>query len=78
MSTFEDLPVYLYCDDEQCGLRHYITVNRDISGKYIIAYVEFKNNRAIAGLAFNGSDTFSEAVARMDAALQRRSKRVSA
>lgn len=77
MPIFEDLPVYLYCDDEQCSAKHFITVNRDIAGKYIIGYVEFENHTAIVGLALNESDTFSEAVARMDAALQRRGKRVS-
>lgn len=75
MTSLQDLPVYLYCDIDECKDRHFVTVNRDVHGKYTIGYVEFTNHTAIGGLALNESDTLEEAVARMQAALVRRKKR---
>lgn len=75
MTKLEDLPVYLYCEDPECTNKHFVSVNRDISGKYIIGYVEFDNYGCIGDLALNGSDTLEEAVTRMQYAIGRRKKR---
>jgi hypothetical protein len=68
-----DLPNYIYCNE--CSYPHLLVLNRTMTGKWSIAYVDFQNHLAIAGLALNDSDTIREAVARMAAALDRRDKR---
>jgi len=41
----EKLPAYIYCDD--CPEKHFLTFNRDIQGKWCIAYAEFVQGTAI-------------------------------
>ena len=73
MSLLNDLPSYVYCPD--CSNKHFLTLNRDIQGKWTIGYVEFEEGQAISGLALNGSDSVSEACARMGHALERYNRR---
>jgi len=59
--TLEDklheLPAYVHCDD--CGERHYLTFNKDIQGKWSIAYVEYESE---LGFHYgNGFETLEEA-----------------
>lgn len=68
--TINDLPSYLSCQD--CGRKHYLSLNKDIHGNWTMAYIEFKDNTAI--LALNNSSSLSEAVQRMHYALERHNK----
>ena len=67
--NLDNLPSYLYGDC--CKEKHFLTVNRDIQGKWSIGYVDFTNHEAIANLALNDSDTLEEAAQRMTFALKR-------
>jgi hypothetical protein len=72
MNTPEDLPAYLYCDQESCDLKHYLTFNRDIQGKWNAAYVEYEAYEAIPGLISEGNGSTMEAATRLQGALVRR------
>lgn len=75
MKELDNLPAYLYCDDPECWGRHYLTLNRDVHGRWTVAYVEYKDNRAISNLAFNDNKSIYEALARVRAAYDRQAKR---
>lgn len=57
MQVIEELPAYLHCDD--CDERHYLSVNKDIQGKWSIGYVEYATHTAIH--TANSFETIDEA-----------------
>lgn len=68
----EDLPPYLTCD--ACPNNHYLAINRNVNGKWQIAYVDFSHDAVIHPIM--GSTTLKEATVRMGAALERQRRRV--
>lgn len=64
----EELPPYLYCDDTDCYEKHFLTLNQDIQGNWVIGYMEFIEGGCIAELAINNSVTIEEAIEKMKAA----------
>ena len=73
MTKLEELPETMYCMD--CHRHHFLSINRDIYGKWAIGYVEYEQGSVIPGLALNNSDTIKEAATRMDHAIARYNKR---
>jgi hypothetical protein len=63
MATVDKLPSYVYCDLDDCGYRHFLSLNRDVQGKWSIGYVAFTDNGelAIAELCLNGFDSIDSA-----------------
>lgn len=57
MNLIEKLPKYLYCDD--CDLRHFLTLNRTLNGKWTIGYTEWTNGGSIFGI--NGCSDIPDA-----------------
>jgi hypothetical protein len=41
----DKLPPYLYCDD--CPNKHYLSLNKDVQGKWSIGYVEYESHQGI-------------------------------
>ncbi len=56
-----DLPAYIHCDD--CGERHYLSLNRDVQGRWSIGYVDFAGGEAIHGM--NGFKSINDALKAM-------------
>lgn len=73
LTALDKLPAYVYGDC--CKEKHYLSLNRDITGKWSIGYVEFAEHTAIGGLALNDADTIEEAAVRMEHALERFKKK---
>lgn len=71
--SLEHLPPYLYSDC--CDQAHFLCLNRAFDGSWTIAYADFEEFEAIAGLAINNSRTIAEAVFRMQAAIGRWKRR---
>lgn len=69
--TVEDLPHFIECDD--CGLRHFLTINRDSMGTWSAGYIAFDNGEeSIMGpLWLNSAETLAEVALRMHQKLQR-------
>lgn len=61
----EDLPHYIECDD--CELKHFLCINRDLYGRWSAAYLAFTNEgeAVIPHLFINGAETLSEAAIRL-------------
>jgi hypothetical protein len=60
------LPPYLYCKQPDCdcgGERHFLSFNKDIRGRWVIAYVNFETECGI--FAGGGFPTLSAAVEAM-------------
>ena len=58
------LQPYIYCDNDGCLEKHYLTLNQDVQGKWCVGYVEFTNHTA--HVALNDFDTIAEALAAME------------
>lgn len=63
----DTLPHYIECDE--CDNPHFLSLNRDLYGRWAMAYVEFELGEAICPL--NDVDTLEEGVLRMKASLKR-------
>lgn len=70
MSLFDELPAYLYCPD--CDEKHFLSLNKDIHGKWSAGYVDFENHTAVA--TTNNSDTLEEAETRLKYSVDRYNK----
>lgn len=65
----EDLPHYVYCDVPNCEARHYLSVSRNIQGRWTIGYIDF--DTSMACLYVNDAETIGEAALRMQYSLER-------
>lgn len=70
-SPLDDLPPYLNCDD--CGLRHFLTINRDVQGKWSAAYLAYgdEGQSTLPHLWLNNAETLDEVALRMQLKLRR-------
>lgn len=53
------IPSYVYCEAPGCEQKHYLSLNKDIQGKWSIGYMEFETHTAIYGE--NGFNSIEEA-----------------
>lgn len=70
MSLFDSLPAYLYCP--YCDGKHFLTLNRDIHGKWSAGYMDYDTHIGIA--CTNNSDTLEEAAIRLKHSVDRYNK----
>lgn len=62
MAEIDDLPPYMYCDIEECKYRHFLTLNKDVQGKWSIGYAAFvTDERGISGLCENRFSSVDDA-----------------
>lgn len=69
----EELPPYLYCDVDGCFDRHYLTLNRDVQGRWSIGYIAYMPERGIGELCENSFTSINEASRWLSDALKKRS-----
>lgn len=62
-NELEKLPSYIHCNN--CTNRHYLTLNKDIHGRWCIGYTEFETWGTIEELAIGDMESVEEACRKM-------------
>jgi hypothetical protein len=61
-----DLPAYVWCEDNDCAERHFLVFSKDIYGKWTLGYVAWATGEGIVGLCAGGADSLEKAVTHME------------
>jgi hypothetical protein len=69
VTTIEQLPHSIECDD--CDLKHFLTINRDIYGQWSAAYIAYADDGERVLLHVNNCETLKEVAIRLESRLKR-------